>query len=69
MRDLRTEYTITVLKPEGKTPLGIHRGSWENNIKTFLKEIGCQNVDLIHLPQFGVQWQTLVNTLLNLRVT
>jgi hypothetical protein len=26
-----------ITKPEGKTPLGTHRHSWENNIKIDLK--------------------------------
>lgn len=33
-------YRILLRKPEGKTPLGTPRHSWEDNIKMDLKEIG-----------------------------
>jgi hypothetical protein len=31
-----------------------------------LKEIQCEGVDWIHLAQDTAQWQTLVNTVMNL---
>jgi hypothetical protein len=36
-------------KPEGKGPLGKHRHRWEDNIKTYLSEIGWEFVDWIGL--------------------
>jgi hypothetical protein len=33
-----------------------------------LEETVCEVVDWIHLPQDGVQWWALVNTVMNLRV-
>lgn len=35
-----------------------------DNIKTDLKEIGCQSVDWIEVSWNGVQWWGLVNTLM-----
>jgi hypothetical protein len=32
------------------------------------KEIGCDGVDWIHLPHNAVQWQALVNTVMNLQI-
>jgi hypothetical protein len=34
-----------------------------------LKEIGCGDLDWIHLPQDGVQQRALVKTIMNIRVT
>jgi hypothetical protein len=31
--------------------MGIPRHRWENDIKMYLKEIGWEDVDQIHLPQ------------------
>jgi hypothetical protein len=33
----------------------------EDNIKTDLKEIGCENVDWIKLAQDKFQWLTVLN--------
>jgi hypothetical protein len=38
------------------------------DVKTDLKEIGCEGVDWIHLVQDRNQWQTLVNMIMNLCV-
>jgi hypothetical protein len=54
--------------PEGKRPLRIPRRTWENNIKMDLRETGLEGVDWIHVAQDSVQWQALVNTVMNLRV-
>jgi hypothetical protein len=45
----RNANTVFVGKPEGKGPLGRHRSTWENNIKTDMREIrwSCMNwIDL-----------------------
>jgi hypothetical protein len=36
-------------KPEGKTPLGGSRCRWEYNITMYLRKIGWEVVDWIHL--------------------
>ena len=40
-------------KPEGKGPIGRHGRRWEDNIKTYLQEVGCGGVDWIGLTQEG----------------
>jgi hypothetical protein len=42
---------------------------WEDNIKMDLWEIGLEIVYWIHLAQDRDRWQTLVNTIMNIRVT
>jgi hypothetical protein len=52
-----------------KRPLGSSRRKWEDIITTNLREIGWKGVDWIHLAQDRDQWQALVNTVMNLRVS
>jgi hypothetical protein len=40
MGEGRGVYRFLVGRPEGKIPLGRPRRRWENNIKTYLSEIG-----------------------------
>jgi hypothetical protein len=62
-------YKILVGKPEGKRSLGRLKHRWEDNIKIHLTEIGWEGVYWIHLVQDRDQWQALVNTVINLRVS
>jgi hypothetical protein len=62
-------YSILVGKPDGKRPLGRSRRKWMSNIKMDLRGIGCDGVDWIDLAQERDQWRTLVNTVMNLRVS
>jgi hypothetical protein len=48
--------------------LGRPRDGWENSNKLDVKEIGCEDVDWLHVAQDRDQWQVLVNTAMNLRV-
>ena len=41
MGERRGVYTILVVKPEGRRPLGTHRRRWEDNIKMGFREVGC----------------------------
>jgi hypothetical protein len=45
------------------------RRIWKVNIKTDFKEIGCDRVEWILLVRDGVQWQTLLNTVMSIRVS
>jgi hypothetical protein len=45
----RNTYSILVGKPEGKTPLGIHRRRWEDNIKMDLRPVGRGGMQWIDL--------------------
>jgi hypothetical protein len=59
-------YTILAGKPEGKRPLGRPSCECEDNFKMDLE--GCKDVDWIHLARDGIQWQAVVNTVMNLWV-
>jgi hypothetical protein len=61
-------YRILVEKPQGKIPSERPRHRWEDNIKMDLREVGCGDMDWIHLAQDRDQWRTLVNTVMNIWV-
>jgi hypothetical protein len=44
-------YRVLVGKPEGKRPLGRPRRRWEYNIKMYLQEVRCGDMDRIQLAQ------------------
>jgi hypothetical protein len=58
---------ISVEKPEGRRPTEKSRRRWKDNIKMYLKEIGWEDVDRIHLVQSKDQWWAPVNTVMNLQ--
>jgi len=64
----RSVYGVLVGKPEGKTPVGRPRRTWEDNIEMDLWEFGCGNMDWIELAQDRDRWRALVNAVMNLRV-
>ena len=51
MEQSRNAYKVLVGKPEGKRPLGRPRRSWEDNIKMYLREVGCEPGDWIALAE------------------
>jgi hypothetical protein len=59
-------YKMVVVKLEGKRLTG--RSRWGYNIKTDLKDTGHFGVDWIQLAVGKVQWQALMNRVMNLRV-
>jgi hypothetical protein len=61
-------YSVLVRRPDGKRPLGRPRRKWEDNIKMYLRKIGIDGANWIHLAQDRVQWRACVNTVINLRV-
>jgi len=61
MGESRGVCRILVGKPEGKTPLGIPRRRWEDNIKMDLQEVGCEAMDWINVAQDRDRWRALVN--------
>jgi hypothetical protein len=69
MEEKRNAYRISVGKPEGKIPLRRPRRRWVDNIKMDLREIGWDGVDWMDMAQDWDQWRSLVNTVLNLRVS
>jgi hypothetical protein len=68
MGERRGVYSVLVLKPEGKNPLGRLRREWENTIKMDPNEVGCGGMDWIYLGQNRDRWRALVYALMNLRV-
>jgi hypothetical protein len=51
--EMRNVHKILVRKPEKKRPC-----RWNDNMKMYLREIGWEGVDWIHLAQDTDQWQT-----------
>jgi hypothetical protein len=43
-------------------------GRWEDNIKSDLREIECDDVEWIHLVQYRAWLRALVNTAINFRI-
>jgi hypothetical protein len=60
MWESRAVYKILVGKPEGKRTLGKPWHRWEDNIKMYLQEEGCGNMDWIELAQDRDRWQALI---------
>jgi len=67
MGEGRGIYKVSVGRPEGKSPLGRPRHTWEDNIKLDLKELGIDGASWIRLAQDRVQWRALLNTVMNFR--
>jgi len=57
-----------VCKPDGSSPLGRPRHRCEDNITTYLKEIGWEGMNWIDLPQDRDRWWTVLNVVMNLLV-
>jgi hypothetical protein len=64
----RNTYRKLVGMPEGKSPLGRPRIRWVDNIKTDLREIEWDVMDLIDLVQNRDRCMTLVNMVMDFRV-
>jgi hypothetical protein len=50
---------------ERKRPLGKPRHKWEDNIKMYLQEVGCEGMDWIDLAQNKNRKLALVNPVMN----
>jgi hypothetical protein len=59
---------MTCIQHEGRVPLGRPRGTWEDNIKMDIQEVGCGDMDWIDLAQDRDGWRALVNAVMNFRV-
>jgi hypothetical protein len=57
-----------IRETEGMWSLGRPRHSWEDNIKMGIHEIVCKYVNMIHLAQFRIHMQVLVDTVTKLWV-
>jgi hypothetical protein len=68
MGEGRGVHRVFVGKPEGKRPLGRPRLRWEDNIKTYLQEVGGSFGDWMERAQDKDRWRALVSTVMNFRV-
>jgi hypothetical protein len=68
MGEKRNAYRLLMGKPEGKRPLGRPSRRWIDNIRMYLGEVGCGDVDWIGLAKDRNRWRAVVNSVLNLRV-
>jgi hypothetical protein len=59
----RGVYSDSVVKPEGKSPLGRSMFRWEDNFKMELQKVRCEVVDWFRIETGG-----LVNAVMNLGV-
>jgi hypothetical protein len=59
----RNAYNISVGKTEAKKPFGRPKG------RMYLREIGWEIVNWMHLAQDMDQWQALVTTVMNIGVS
>ena len=69
MGESRGVHRVLVGKPEGKSPIGRPRYRWEDNIMMDIQEVGCEVMDLTDLAQDRDRWRTLVNAVMNIRVS
>jgi hypothetical protein len=53
----------------GKELSGRPRCRWEENIRMEIQEVECGGMDCIELAQDRESWQSVVNAVMNLRVT
>ena len=69
MGERRGVYRGMVGKPGGKRTLGRPRCRWEDNNKMGLQKVGCGGMDWIDVAHNMDRWRTLVNAVINLRVS
>ena len=60
MEQSRNAYRVLVGKPERKRPLGRPKRRWEDNIRMYLREVGCDLAEDRH------QWRAYVSAVMNL---
>jgi hypothetical protein len=68
MGEGRDMYRVLVGKPEGKRPLGRPKRRCEDNITTYLLEVGSGGMDWIELARDRDRWPALVNAVMNHRI-
>jgi hypothetical protein len=68
MGEIKNAYKILVGKAVGKRPRGRHSCRWKVDIRVYIKEIGWDVVDWVHLALDRDRWLALVNVVTNLWV-
>jgi ribosome biogenesis protein Nip4 len=67
MEEMRNLYSVC-RKTEGKSPLVRPRGKWDDNVRMYLREIGREVVNWMHLTQVRYLWRAVVNTVMKFQV-
>jgi hypothetical protein len=67
MVERRNADTVLFRNSEGRKPRGRPRRRWEDDIRMYLRELGWDGVDWMHLAQDRDQWRAVVNVVKNLR--
>jgi hypothetical protein len=65
----RNDYRVLVGKPERNSPLRRLSRRWVDNIKMDLRGMEWGGMDWIDVAQEKNHWKTLVNTVMNFRVS
>jgi hypothetical protein len=68
MGDRRVAYKVLVGKPEGKSPLGRPRRTWNNNTNLGIQAVGLGTLNWIDMAQDRDRCRDIVNAVINLRV-
>jgi hypothetical protein len=66
MVEMRNLYKVLARKPKGKRPPRRPKHRWEYDIRMYVREVGWEDLDWLHLTQVRDQWRVLVNTVINL---
>jgi len=69
MGERRCVYRVLVGQTDGKRPLGRPRRIWEDNFRIELQEVECGGMDKIETVLDRNRWRSLVNAVINLRVS
>ena len=69
MERIRGVYRVLVGKSEGTVTLGRPRCRWKDNIKIDIQEVDFEGMNWIELAQNRDRRLTLVNAVMNLRLT
>jgi hypothetical protein len=64
---LNTSRNLHREEAEGRSRLARPRRRWEDNIKMFLRKVGCGHTNRIELAQDRDRWQVLVEAVMNLQ--
>jgi hypothetical protein len=71
MVGIRNGCSILIGRPEWKGPLGKYRRRWEDNVEIYITGINnvWVEVDCVNLARDWDWWRTLLNTIMNLRIS
>jgi len=62
---MRNLYEVLIGESEWKKLFGRPRRRWEDNMKEYRKETGCEDVGWVQLGHSMIEWRVLVKTVMN----